>query len=123
MRIRGKVVSGIGEASWYVEKYSETLKTHLGEKPYPGTLNILLCECFNELLKGVKPIVINPPEQGLCSALGYIGYVKGFKVLVLKPLASRHDCRVVELIAGVKLRDVLGLRDGDEIEVDVISSS
>jgi len=115
--IQGRVASGIGRGGYFVEKYSGLFEGLLDGKPYPGTLNIVLDNCYNEVLKGVEPVIINPPEPGLCSAVAYKGWIRGVRVVVLRPLASRHDCRVVEVVASVKLRDFLGVRDGDLIEI------
>ncbi len=118
-KIRGVVVSGIGEAGFYVKLYSEYFRELLGGEPYPGTLNILLESCsaleeiFSEkhLVKSLKP--------GLAPAYIRRGVLRGFSVVVVKPLVTRHDCGVLEVVSSVKLRDVLGLRDGDVVEIEL----
>ncbi|MEM4717400.1 MAG: DUF120 domain-containing protein [Desulfurococcaceae archaeon] len=115
--IRGKVVSGIAQAGYYVERYKDLFKPLLGADPYPGTLNVKLEKCIWDYTSCIEPIVIKPSEPGLCEAYVFKGRIKGLEVLIVKPVKSVHDCTIVEIIAGVKLRDLLGLKDGDPVEI------
>ncbi|MEM0030756.1 MAG: DUF120 domain-containing protein [Desulfurococcaceae archaeon] len=117
--IRGKVISGVGEASKYVEEYGSEFEKILGVKPYPGTLNIELGECIEEIIGNIRPTIIQPPRKGLGVVYAYRGFLRGIQVLVVKPALTKHDCRVVELVSAVKLREVLGLNDGDIVEVEL----
>lgn len=121
--IRGRVVSGVAQAGYYVEKYKDLFKPLLGSDPYPGTLNVKLDKCIWDYASHIKPIVIKPPEPGLCEAHVYKGWIKGLEVLVVKPLISVHDCTIVEVIASVRLRDLLGLKDGDPVEIVISGNS
>lgn len=118
--VRGKVFSGVGEGAHYVELYGDELTRVLGSPPYPGTLNVLLERCFYELVERARAIVIQPPRRGLGAVYVYRGTVANIPVLVLKPAITVYECRVVELVSSVNLREKLGLRDGDFIEVDVV---
>lgn len=119
--IRGKVISGSREASKYVEEYKSEFKNILGVEPYPGTLNIKLDKCMEEITSSIKPTIIPPPRQGLGFVYAYRGFIRGIKVLVVKPELTKHDCRVVELVSTVKLREVLNLADGDIVEVELLT--
>jgi len=119
--LRGVVVSGVGVAWKYVEEYEHIFERLLGAKPYPGTLNVLLPDCYSNILAGVKPRVIQPPRPGLCKAYVYTGWLGGIKVVIVKPTKTIHDCRVVEVVAPVKLRDLLGIKDGDVVEIEIDS--
>ncbi|MEM0099654.1 MAG: DUF120 domain-containing protein, partial [Desulfurococcaceae archaeon] len=66
-----------------------------------------------------KPTIIQPPRKGLGVVYAYRGFLRGIQVLVVKPALTKHDCRVVELVSAVKLREVLGLNDGDIVEVEL----
>lgn len=119
--LRGIVFSGLGEGARYVELYSREIEIILGFKPYPGTLNLRLDTCINEILKDTNPIIISPPRRDLGSVMAYRGYIKDIYVLVLKPSISRYDCRVVEIVSRENLRERFSLRDGDVIEVILIN--
>jgi riboflavin kinase len=118
-KIRGVVVSGIGEAGFYVKLYSEYFRELLGGEPYPGTLNILLesCSALEEIFS--EKHLVKPLKPGLAPAYIRRGVLRGFSVVVVKPLVTRHECRVLEVVSSVKLRDVLGLRDGDVVEIEL----
>lgn len=118
-RIRGVVISGIGEAVFYVRLYSEYFRGVLGADPYPGTLNILVDSC--DVVQGVfsESHLVKPLKPNLAPAYIRRGVLGGFSVVVVKPLVTRHDCRVLEIVSSVKLRDVLGLKDGDVVEVEL----
>jgi len=45
--------------------------------------------------------------------------VRGVEGAVVMPERTHHPTDVIEVVAPVKLRDVLGLRDGDRIEIEV----
>jgi riboflavin kinase len=118
-KIRGVVVSGIGEAGFYVKLYSEYFRELLEREPYPGTLNILLesCSTLEEIFS--EKHLVKPLKPGLAPAYIRRGVLRGFSVVVVKPLVTRHECRVLEVVSSVKLRDVLGLRDGDVVEIEL----
>lgn len=120
LRVKGRVSSGIGEGAHYVELYSEELERLLSTKPYPGTLNVLLEECFFNLMERIKPAIIYPPREDLGVVYAYFGYLRGVKVLVVKPSITTHSCRTAEIVSSVYLRGVLGLKDGDLIEVEIV---
>lgn len=117
--IRGIIVSGTREASRYVEEYGLELEKLLGVKPYSGTLNIKLDKCIEELVGDFKPLIIPPPKPGLGTVYAYYGSLRGIHVLVVKPALTRHDCNIVEVVSGVKLREVLNLNDGDVVEIEL----
>ena len=120
VRLRGIVISGLNEGAYYVEQYSENFEKILGIKPYPGTLNILLDECIDEVLCGVKSLIIQPPRPGLGIVYGYRGYIGNIEVLIVKPSITRHDCRILEVVAPVHLRSILGLKDNDSVEIEIL---
>ncbi|MEM4481960.1 MAG: DUF120 domain-containing protein [Desulfurococcaceae archaeon] len=121
MKVKGVVFSGIGEGAHYVKLYSEGLKKLLGEMPYPGTLNVILENCFNSLVSNITPIVLHPPSENLGAVYVYLGYLCKLKVLVIRPSITKHDCRVVELVSNVHLRGLLGLRDGNVVELEIVN--
>lgn len=118
--LRGRVVSGVARAGYYVDKYRDLFRPLLGADPYPGTLNVRLDKCIWEYTGGRSPLVVKPSEPGLCEAYVFRGRIGEIDVLIVKPSVTVHDCTVVELISVVKLRDALGLRDGDVVEITLM---
>jgi len=62
---KGIVFSGVGEGEFFVNLYADNIKRTLGIVPYPGTLNLRIkdnVESFNESLRSLRPIVIEPPK-------------------------------------------------------------
>lgn len=132
MRIRGKVVTGLGEGRYYLgrEGYRKAFNTLLGFDPYPGTLNIDVEPIDREKVAEVKDM------EGLLisefSAEGRtFGAVKcfradigGLEAAAIFPVRSHHT-HVLELVSPHNLRDALSLRDGSEVAVviDILSSA
>lgn len=130
IRLRGTVVSGIGEGRKYVEMYSIEIEKALGFKPFPGTLNVLLDrESITRIavVYKMKPYaVIKPPFNGLAIVYAWRGYITkrggSDKMLayLVRPAITVHDLSVVELVASECIRKRLGLSDGDAVEIDVV---
>ena len=126
--IRGKVFSGMGEGRYYVslEGYRRQFVEKLGFDPYPGTLNLKIPKeqlYFRRRLDEEEGILI----EGFSTPDRTFGEVKAFKCRVggidgaiVMPKRTHYPEDVLEVIAPVKLRDALKLKDGDYVEVEVI---
>lgn len=127
IRVEGYVISGLGEGAFYMslEGYKRAFERALGFVPYPGTLNIKLTPHslpLRRYLDGLPGIYI----PGFSNGLRTYGGVKAFRAklrdiegAVVMPERTHHSSDVIEVIAPVKLRDVLGLRDGDKVELEI----
>ncbi len=125
--IRGKVFSGLGEGRYYVslDGYKRQFIDKLGFEPYPGTLNIRIPKeelYFRRRLNCENGILIS----GFSTGDRTFGDVKAFKCkvngingAVVIPQRTHYPLNVLEIIAPVKLRDALNLKDGDIVEVEV----
>ncbi|MEL9990356.1 MAG: DUF120 domain-containing protein [Thermoproteus sp.] len=127
IRLEGYVARGLGEGAFYVslEGYKKQIEEKLGFTPYPGTLNVVLTPdslIYRRYLEALPGIVL----KGFSDGLRTYGSVKAFRckvrgvdcaLLVIE--RTHHGPEVVELIAPVRLRDVLKLNDGDPIDVEV----
>lgn len=126
--LRGVVVSGLGEGAYYVslEGYRRQFIEKLHFNPYPGTLNVRLYEnyvkyrLYLERIPGIK-------IEGFTNGQRTYGGVKAFKCRIgtvdcglLLIERTSHGPEVVEVIAPVKLRDVLNLKDGSEVSIEVL---
>ncbi len=132
--IRGRVTGGVGEGAYYVslEGYRRQFIEKLGFDPFPGTLNLKIPKeqmFFRKLLDREEGIKI----EGFSAENRTFGEVKAFLCKISKagdckdpvdsalviPQRTHYPSDVLEVIAPVRLRDVLGLEDGDIVELEV----
>ncbi len=130
--LRGTVTEGMGEGKHYITLpgYAEQFTRRLGYEPFPGTLNVELdAESVRRRggLSGIDAVPIDAWEDGdrtygaatcygVTLAAGEDGYERAHAIV---PDRTHHDEDKLELIAPDRLRDVLSLADGDELEVRV----
>ncbi|MGQ9788462.1 MAG: DUF120 domain-containing protein [Candidatus Hadarchaeaceae archaeon] len=125
--LTGKVVTGMGEGSYYVGHpgYSEQFKRELGFQPYPGTLDIKLDRVSLELretlvrLPSKQASGFRTSERTFGPVKLFPSKVKGEKVAVVIPTRTHHT-DILEVIAPHNLRKIIGLKDGDQVEVEVL---
>jgi len=124
--VRGRVFTGLGEGRKYVAIYAEPLRRLLGCTPYLGTLNIELDSESRKVIEELaraSTLVIEPPRPGLGKVLAWRCTVQGVPCLALAPEKSVYGLRVLEVVACTSLREVLRLKDGDWVEVEIVMSS
>lgn len=123
---KGKIVSGMGEGSYYTEQegYIKQFKEKLGFKPFPGTLNVEIDKVERNRLRELRNhegIMIKKFETDDRT----FGGVKCFKAEINEAkgvivLPSRgHYSNILEFISPVCLRDELGVSDGDQVEINI----
>ncbi len=122
--LSGKAASGVGEGRYYMSQneYLEQFGKALGFEPYHGTLNIDLDDAEASKLQSLdasEGIVL----RGFSSGGRTFGDVKCFKakikgaecaVIIPKRTHYRH---MVEVVAAKRLRETLGIKDGDILEL------
>ncbi len=126
--IRGRVFSGLGEGRYYVslEGYLKQFERLLGFKPYPGTLNIKIPReqmFFRAKLDEEEGIIIKgfkTKERTFGDVKAFRCRVSGVEGAIVLPQRTHYPKDVLEVIAPVKLREVLNLKDGDWVEVEVM---
>ncbi len=126
IRIRGRLEHGLGEGYYYMsqEGYRAQFRQKLGFDPFPGTLNLKLEG--KELAKlEVLQEADGVPIEGFTDEGRTFGGAKCFPsslqnvaCATILPIRSHYQ-DVLEVIAREKLRDRLGLKDGEIVEVDV----
>jgi riboflavin kinase len=125
VRLVGTVTSGLGEGSFYMslEGYVKQFIEKLGFKPYPGTLNIKLrpeyikYRLYLDVLPGIRIEGFSNGSRTYGSVKCFRASIRGLPAAILIIERTHHGPDVVEVISPYKLRDVLNLRDGDEVEV------
>ncbi len=127
--IKGKVFSGLGEGKYYVslEGYKKQFEEKLGFTPYPGTLNLripkeqMFFRAKLDEMDGIKIEGFKTKERTFGEVKAFKCRINGIDGAIVIPQRTHYPKNVIEIIAPVKLREVLGLKDGDWVEVEVIA--
>ena len=118
--LKGKVVTGAGNFSLWIEKLQDHYHNKTGLRLFPGTLNLQLDEPFDL-----------PPDQARLEAAEYGGTVSvniipciifGRQAVILRTDKADREPQsrtIIEVACEIKLRDQHQLLDGDEVEVTV----
>ena len=130
--LRGKVVSGLGEGAVYmsIPEYKRSFVEILGYEPYPGTLNIRLDHESvlardnlrnNSVGYRIEGFEIGGKKYGGLTVYKAIinSKDKAVEGAILDLDITKHGNDILEIIAPVKLREELKLKDGDEVIVEV----
>ena len=120
MKIDGEVTTGLGKAAYFLsqEFYKREFEKNLGFTPYPGTLNVIVGDEYLPQINEIKNSCQNliKPEEGF-GAVKYIEARLNDKIngAIVFPAKTTHDENYLEFIAEDRLRDELGLEDGDNV--------
>ena len=120
MKIDGEVTTGLGKAAYFLsqEFYKKEFEKNLGFTPYPGTLNVIVGDEYLPQINEIKNSCQNliKPEEGF-GAVKYIEARLNDKIngAIVFPAKTTHDENYLEFIAEDRLRDELGLEDGDNV--------
>jgi riboflavin kinase len=125
--IKAKVFSGLGEGEFFVNLYAKNIRKALGFSPFPGTLNLKVEEPYvsalTAALNKADPVIIDPPlvpGMTLGRVLAYPALLNyTVKVFIVRPEITVYKSDVIELVAEIKLRDLLNLTDGSEVTVTI----
>jgi len=102
----------------------EALQEKLGFSPYAGTMNLRLeseedMEIWRELQRHLPGIDISSPDPSFCQARCFLVEIEGRqKGAVLVPGVEGYPPEKIEVIAPVRLKDELNLKDGDTITLE-----
>ncbi len=130
--LTGVVTSGMGEGRHYITLpgYMEQFIDKLGYEPFAGTLNVdLVDESVRKRarLGAVEPVTIEGWEDeertygpAYCYPASVVAGDGEYEPAhVIAPERTHHGEDQLEVIAPEKLREVLGLADGDEVTIHV----
>jgi riboflavin kinase, archaea type len=118
----GRVVSGMGNFSYWIDKLHDHYLRKTGLHLYPGTLNVELGEPYS-LPKDV--IRLEASEYGGTVSVSLVPcMIEKLPAFLLRTDANEdgrghHPKTIVEIAADVKLRDALRLQDGDLVSIDI----
>jgi riboflavin kinase len=119
--LRGKVVSGTGNFSFWIDKLHDHYLRKTGMQLFPGTLNVELAEPYtlpNEVIR------LEGEEYGGTVSVSIVPCsIFGMKAFILRTDANdqgrgHHPRTIIEIATSVKLRDQFHLHDGDMVEIE-----
>ncbi len=120
--LTGKLISGIGDFSFWIDKLQDYYFKKTGMKLYPGTLNVQLEKPYS-LPKRV--IRLEKEEYGGTVSVNMVPCrIFGIKAFILRTDKNeaglgRYPKTIIEVASDIKLRDKYNLKDGDLVEVEV----
>jgi len=127
MIIKGNVVSGMGRGKELIKRYLHRIHAVLGYKPISGTINIELDNVFD-----IKDYETKRMEHILKDGSVYIelrmapakirikdSKKKATDCWIIRQEKCIHDPNIIEIISKDDLKKTLGLKKGDEVEIEV----
>jgi riboflavin kinase len=122
--LRGKVVSGMGNFSYWIEKLADHYQRKTGMQLFPGTLNVELEKPYTLPKQAVRlegweyagSVSVNIVP---CSIFGKSGFI--LRTDANEEGRGHHPKTIIEVATDVKLRDHFNLSDGDMVEIEISS--
>ncbi len=120
--LKGVVVSGMGNFSFWLEKLESFYTQKAGMRLFPGTLNLRLDQPYSLPADVIR---LEKEEYGGTVSVSMVPCrVFDRPAFLLRTDANEagrghHPKNVIEIATDIKLRDQYGLHDGDEVEVHV----
>jgi len=123
-QIKGILVSGKEEGASFTELdwVKEQCLEKLGFQPYPGTLNLKVEGEDASLVKalaGKEGVSLLPPTPDFCQAMCLRVRIGDIEGAVILPHVDSYYENIVEILAPVKVKDKLNLKEGDEVVFDL----
>ena len=120
--LRGTVVPGMGNFSFWLEKLESFYTQKTGIRLFPGTLNLRLEEPYSLPEEVIR---LEKEEYGGTVSVSMVPCsVFGRRAFLLRTDANEagqghHSKNIIEIATDIKLRDAYQLSDGDEVEVHI----
>lgn len=124
--LRGRVVSGMGNFSYWIDKLQEHYLRKTGMQFFPGTLNVELPQPYTIPKTALR---LEAQEYGGTVSVNLVPCsIFGRRAFILRTDANEkeekhHPRTVVEVATDIKLRDYFHLSDGDIAEIEVPPAS
>ena len=131
----GVIFSDLGKAASFMalDWVQEALRNSLGFSPFPATLNLRPrakedAQVWEKIQEELQDVELPPSSAGFCSARLYRIEIHGpadrsratIKGAVLRPGVSGYPKDKIEIVAPVRLKDVLGVQDGDALTLEFV---
>lgn len=122
LALKGKIFTGQGNGRKFVslEWVRDQIAEQLGFVPFAGTLDLRIPEDSSvvERLMGSSRFWI-VPTQGFFSGELFKATIRGVECGLVIPGTPEYPKNMIEIIAACNLRELLGLRDGETVEVEI----
>lgn len=104
----------------------QSLRARLGFSPFPATLNLRLESeeeaAWREVKREIAGIDLPPPDASFCRARCFLVDIEGRqRGAVIVPEVDDYPSNKIEVIASVRLKDELPVRDGDRVTLEFFS--
>lgn len=124
LSIAGAVTSGLGEGAFYMRQkgYKDQFRKKLWFEPYEGTLNLRIAGPDLARLRvlqdsaGIEIAGFEASGRTFGGAKCFLATMGHVDCAVIMPIRTHHT-DVLEVISKHYLRDALGLKDGDVVEL------
>ena len=128
LEIPGKIVSGAKQGAFFIQLgwVQEQCLEKLGFAPWPGTLNLeILMDhvALIEEFKVKKGLELVSPDANFCSGHVFPVSIEGVPAAVVLPAEDVrvHEKNIIEIIAPQFLKETLGVKDGDQVTLEIKS--
>ena len=129
VELKGILVSGMGEGSYYMSLrgYTKQFKSKINYIPFPGTLNVKLQK--KEYIEAAQQFraMQGTTIEGFRDGKRTFGWVKCFdgkvnnsincELIILE--RTHHDISIIELISKVNIRKTAKLKDGSKLTIKI----
>jgi len=134
IHFNGTLVSGMGEGKYYMSlvNYQKQFKKKIGYIPYPGTLNIRLMDSLSLENREKIEIFNHRLIHGFSDSERSYGWAKCYRAIIngnddmksdlLILERTHHDKNMLEIIAPVNVKQVLHLKNGDNVKITLQTS-
>ncbi len=122
MRIKGKVVTGLGESGKFlaIDWVNREVCKKFKFTPFCGTLNVQVKDSAVQRSLISQDHRLASCQEGFCDAVIARGTINGrYQCGVIIPLVEGYPENILEIVAPVHLKNALGIRDGDEVELEL----
>ncbi len=130
MKLTGVVQEGKGEGAKFISlpTYDKIFTKLLGSQPFPGTLNVkiseedgrVVTELFNKKGQRFEELYFQNKKMGDIIVIPCeIGGLSNHKSVIVRPLLTTHHIDIIEIVSSAHIRDILNLKDQDQITVVV----
>ena len=123
MILKGKVKTGLGQASYWMKKAENVFEEKLGKKLYNGTLNVELEKEY--ILENSDGMLLKEEYGGTedvyikaCILFGHKSYI-----LRTRKNSSKngdHPLSLLEIVSDISCREEYKLKDGDIVEITIL---
>lgn len=120
--LRGRLVSGLGDFGYWIDRLGDHYERKTGMRLYPGTLNVELEAAYSLPL---HPMRLEAHEYGGRVSVNIVPCrIFGRPAFLLRTDQNENGTghlprNLIEIATDIRLRDAYSLKDGDSVEVEL----